>query len=76
MFDFLFYCGCVFTFCPKTHYLSQYFAISFAMLIYLVYLTYCKIQGYENTDIASLINILLLIFYIDLDLTDNLLLAP
>ena len=39
-----FFCRCcVFTFCcSKTHYLSQSFAISFAMLIYLVYLTYCK----------------------------------
>ena len=27
----------------KTHYLSQKFAIPFTMLIYLVYLTYCKI---------------------------------
>ena len=33
----------VFTFCPKTHYLSHNFAFPFAMLIYLVYLTYCKI---------------------------------
>ena len=45
-------------FCPKTHYLSQHFAILFAMLIYLVYLTYCKIcdrlQGYKDTDLASL----------------------
>ena len=30
-------------FCPKTHYLSQMFAIPFTMLIYLVYLKYCKI---------------------------------
>jgi len=30
-------------FYPKTHYLSQKFAILFTMLIYLVYLTYCKI---------------------------------
>jgi len=30
-------------FCPKTNYLSQKFAISFAMFIYLVCLTYCKI---------------------------------
>ena len=29
-------------FCPKTHYLSFIFAISMAMLIYLVYLTHCK----------------------------------
>ena len=27
----------------KTHYLSKKFAIPFTMLIYLVYLTYCKI---------------------------------
>ena len=43
LFDFLFCCCCVFSFCPKTHYLSQKFAIPFAMLSYLVYLTYCKI---------------------------------
>jgi len=30
-------------FCPKTHYLSQKFAIPFTILIYLVYLIYCKI---------------------------------
>ena len=30
--------------CTKTHYLSQNIAISFAMLIYLVYLTYCTIS--------------------------------
>jgi len=29
-------------FCPKTNYLSQKFAILFTMLIYLVYVTYCK----------------------------------
>ena len=34
---------CVFTICPKTQYVSQMFAIAFAMLIVLVYLTYCKI---------------------------------
>jgi len=34
---------CVFMFCLKTHFLSQKFAISFAMLIYLVYLTYCPV---------------------------------
>jgi len=43
MFDFLFCCCGVFTFCPKKHYLSQNLAIPFAMLIYLVYITYCKI---------------------------------
>ena len=32
-----------FTFLTKTHVLSQKFAIPFTMLIYLVYLTYCKI---------------------------------
>jgi len=32
MLDFLFCCCCVFTFCPKTNYLSQNLAISFAML--------------------------------------------
>jgi len=42
MFEFLF-CCCVFSFCPKTHYLSQKFAIPFVMLLYLVYFTCCKI---------------------------------
>jgi len=42
-FDFVFSCCCVFYFfCPKTQNLSQKFAIHFTMLIYLVYLTYCK----------------------------------
>ena len=43
MFDFLFCCCCVFTFLSKNTYLSQTFAIPFTKLIYLVYLTYCKI---------------------------------
>jgi len=51
-------CCCVFIFLSKTHYLSQKFAILFTMLIYLVYLTYCKIcdrlQGYKDTDLAYL----------------------
>ena len=34
---------CFYFFCQKTHYLSHKFAIPFTMLIYLVYLTYCKI---------------------------------
>jgi len=54
----LYYFCCVFTYCPTTHYLSQNFAIPFAMLIYIVYLTYCKIcdqfKGYKDTDLASL----------------------
>jgi len=58
MFDFLFCCFCVFTFCPKTHYLSQKSVFSFAMLIYFVYLTYFKIcdrlKVYKETDLASL----------------------
>jgi len=33
----------LFYFLSKTHYLSQKFAIPFAMLIYLAYLTFCKI---------------------------------
>ena len=57
MFDFLYCCCCVFTFCPKTHYFSQKFAIPFTMLIYFVYLTYCEIcdrlYGYKDTDLAS-----------------------
>jgi len=40
-------------FCPKTHYLSQMFAIPFTMLIYLVYLTYCKIIAIIITHISS-----------------------
>ena len=55
-FDFRFGGFCVFTFCQKTHDLLQNFAIPCAMLIYLVYLTYCKIcdrlQGYKDTDLA------------------------
>ena len=43
MFDFLFCCCCVFTFLSKTHNLWQKFAIPFTILIYLVYLRYCKI---------------------------------
>ena len=58
MFDFLLCCCGFFTCCPKTHYLSQNVAIPFAMLIYLVYLTYCKIcdplYKYKDTDLASL----------------------
>jgi len=58
MFDFLFCCCCVFTFCPLTHYLWQNFANPFAMIIYLVYLTFCRIcdwlQGYKDTNLASL----------------------
>jgi len=57
-FDFWFGVFCVFTVCPKTHDLLQNFAIPCAMLIYLVYLTYCKIcdqlQGYKDTDLAYL----------------------
>jgi len=33
---------CFYFFVKKPHYLSQKFAIPFTMLIYLVYLTYCK----------------------------------
>jgi len=33
----------VFIFCPEIHNLFQKFAIPFAVLIYLVYSTYCKI---------------------------------
>jgi len=49
-----------FTCLAKTHKLSQNAAISFAKLIYLVYLTYCKIcdrlRGYKDTDLATLNN--------------------
>ena len=52
---------CFYFFLSKTHYLSQKYAIPFTMLIYLVYLTYCKIcdrlEGYKDTDLASLIRI-------------------
>jgi len=34
---------CFYIFCPKTHNLLQNFAKSFAIFIFLVYLTYCKI---------------------------------
>jgi len=34
---------CFYFFVKNTHYLSQKFAIPFTKLIYLVYLTYCKI---------------------------------
>jgi len=42
----------------KTHYFSQKFAITFAIWIFLVYLTYCNIwdwlHDYKDTDLASL----------------------
>ena len=50
---------CFYFFCPKSHYLSQKFAIPFTMLNYWVYLKYCKIDrlyGDKDTDLASLIN--------------------
>jgi len=43
MLDFLFCCGFFYFFVPKQIILSQKFAISFAILIYLIYITYCKI---------------------------------
>ena len=43
LFDVLFYCCCDFFLFVTHHYISENFAIPFAMLIYLVYLTYCKI---------------------------------
>ena len=47
-----------FYFLPQNTLFVKHFAIPFAMLIYLVYLTYCKIcgplQGYKDTDLASL----------------------
>jgi len=47
-----------FTFLPKTHNLSSYFAIPFIMLIHLVYLKYCKmcdqLSRYQDTDLAYL----------------------
>ena len=53
----------LFYFLSKTHYLSQKFAIPFALLIYLAYLPYCKIYdqllGYQDTDRASLRNLVL-----------------
>jgi len=60
MFDFLFVVVVVvfLLFLSKTLYLSQKFAIPFTLLIYLVYLTYCKmcdqLKGYKDTDLASL----------------------
>ena len=48
----------VLLFCPKTHYLSLNIAISFTMVIYLVYQIYCKncdrLKGYKDIDLASL----------------------
>jgi len=41
---FFLFCCCCFFFLSKTHYLSQNIEIPFAMLIYLVYLTYCTIK--------------------------------
>jgi len=43
-------------FCPKSHYLSQKFAIYFTMWIYLVYLfNICDwLWGFKDTDLASL----------------------
>jgi len=56
-----------FYFLSKTHYLSQNFAISFAMLIYLVYSPYCKICDrlweYNNTDLISLTDTIDILFY-------------
>ena len=53
--DFLFCCWWVLLFVQTS---VTYFAIPFAVLIYLVYLTYCKscgrLQGYKDTDLASL----------------------
>ena len=44
MFDFCCCCCCVFPFWTKKHNLPEKFAIPFTMLIYLVYLTFCKIS--------------------------------
>jgi len=56
MFDLLLLCFYFFV-KKQQHYLSQKFAIPFTILIYLVYLRYCKIydrlEGYKDTDIAS-----------------------
>jgi len=40
---FCFVVAVILLFCPKTHYLSQKFAIPYTMLIYLVFLTNWKI---------------------------------
>ena len=49
---------CFYFFVKKNHHLSQKFTIPFTILIYLAYLRYCKIynrlQGYKDTDLASL----------------------
>jgi len=39
-----FCCCCVFTFCPKTHYLSPNFAIPFAMLFFYIILNILHIR--------------------------------
>jgi len=55
---FLFCCCCVFTFCSKTPYLSQNFAIPFSRFICVVFLTYwqsCdRVYRYKDTDLTSL----------------------
>ena len=55
---FFLFCCCVFTCLSKTTLFVTNLAISFAMLNYLVYLTYCKIYDrlyrYKDTDLASL----------------------
>ena len=59
---FLFCCCFGFIFCPKTHYLSQIFALPYAMLVYLVYLTDCNIfyrlYEYKDTDLAPCTNLM------------------
>ena len=51
---------CIYFLCPE-HYLSQNFAIFFSIIIYFVYVTYCKIcdrfQGDTDTDLASLTSV-------------------
>jgi len=61
-----------FYFFVKTHYLSQKFAIPFIILIYLVYLRYCKVYDrlywYKDTDlnVASLMYIIIILIQIQL----------
>jgi len=59
MFVFLFCCYFVFSFLIQKTFLSWIVAIPFALLFYLVYLTYCKVsdqlKGYEDKYIVSLI---------------------
>jgi len=48
MFEFVFFCCNIFTSLSKAHYLSRSIAISFGILIHLVYSTYNKIVTHRK----------------------------